>query len=227
VDEAEFTRGDDTLLAIAFCVTQHGPQIVLESEEVLVAAQNDPWAAGDQDVLIKRGLHFADATEDMRLAYVTRLVTMPFEGYVAFAKLNSPSDYEATYLRVLDSMLERRLMAAESQFAYFVIEKNNKVSEDNVKAAVIAAHDRLQARNDRRSRAVGGDFASKPDLRISAPDFLLGVLGKYLRSLPQKAGAPEPRDRLMFERLRDKYRLIFDLDARVEYSRRRPIEPWT
>jgi hypothetical protein len=66
---------------------------------------------------------------------------------------------------------------------------------------------------------------SKPHL-ISAPAFLLGVLGRYLRSGPAPAGAPGPRERLMFERLRDKYRLILDLSGWTEYSRRRPIAPW-
>ena len=31
----------------------------------------------------------------------------------------------------------------------------------------------------------------------------------------------------MFERLRDKYRLILDVETWTEYSRRRPIEPWS
>lgn len=226
IDEAELTKGDDAILALAFCVTQHGPQMMVESGEVLGVALDDLWADGDRNALEKRGLHFADATEDLRLAYVTRLATMPFEGYVAMARVGEPSAYESTYLRLLDSMLERRLMAAESQFAFFVFEKNNKVPEQKVKTTVLAAQARLQARNDRRPRGVGGEFVAKPDLRISAPDFLLGVLGRYLRSKPAALGAPEPRDRLMFERLRDKYRLILDVDAGMEFSRRRPIEPW-
>lgn len=44
----------------------------------------DLWAAGDIDTFQKKGLHFADATQDLRLSYVKRLTAMPFEGYVAF-----------------------------------------------------------------------------------------------------------------------------------------------
>jgi RNA-directed DNA polymerase len=66
----------------------------------------------------------------------------------------------------------------------------------------------------------------KPNLGMSVPDFLLGVLGKYLKSGADIEGKPVLRDKLMFERLRDKYRLIFDLDSGVEYSRRNSILPW-
>lgn len=67
---------------------------------------------------------------------------------------------------------------------------------------------------------------TKPDAAISAPDFLLGVLGRYLKAPVVVPGKPVSRDRLMFERLRDKYRLIFDVTNNVEYSRRRPIRAW-
>lgn len=121
-------------------------------------------------------------------------------------------------------MIRRRLMAAESQFALIVCERNSKVSEERVRACIGRAFDKT--RDDRRPRNVFVEFLSKPHLGVSAPAFLLGVLGKYLRSNPAPEGKPEGRDRLMFERLRDKYRLIFDLSTWTEYSRRRPILPW-
>lgn len=40
------------------------------------------------------------------------------------------------------------------------------------------------------------------------------------------ADKPVPRDHQLFERIRDKYRLILDADGWIEYSRRRPIAPW-
>ena len=227
VDEAEFVRDGQKILALGMAVSQHGPRMVAEGPQVLQAAMDDLYAAGDAEALVKRGLHFADATEDLRIEYVKRLETMRFEGYVAFAEYNEPEEYGAIYLRLLGAMMRRRLMAAESQFAAIYCEKNNKVPANKIEALIRAEHEDLKAHNDRRPVGVVIEFVSKPHLGISAPDFLLGVLGKYLRSKPAPTGAPPPRDRLMFERLRDKYRLILDVTNWIEYSRRRPIAPWS
>ena len=62
-------------------------------------------------------------------------------------------------------------------------------------------------------------------MNVPVPDFLLGVLGLYLAAKPDKPTEPN-RDKLMFERLRDKYRLIYDAETNTEFSRRRPILPW-
>ncbi len=227
VDEAEFDRGGQKVLAIGMAVSQHGPRMAIEAGQVLEAALADMYLDGDPAALRKRGLHFVDATEDLRIAYVRRLEGMRFEGYVAFADCDDPSRYEETYLRLLGAIIERRLKAAESQLASFYIEQNEKVSAHRVKGLIQDAFDRLKARDDRRPVDFAVQFVSKPHLGISAPDFLLAVLGRYLKSKAAKPGKPEPRDRLMFERLRDKYRLILDVTTWTEYSRRRPILPWS
>ncbi|MEA3061670.1 MAG: RNA-directed polymerase [Sphingomonadales bacterium] len=226
VDEAEFERDGQKIIALGMAVTQHANHIISESREVLAAAMEDLWAAGNFQAMEKKGLHFADATEDLRLAYVKQLAAMPFEGFVAFASLKQASEYEKTYLRLLTALLPRRLKAAESKAANLYFEENDKVSQQAIRTAVERAHAELKQNNDRRPLVCGVAFVSKPHLAISVPDFLLGVLGKYLQSLPPPAGKPEPRDRLQFERLRDKYRLILSVDEGIEYSRRRPIEPW-
>ncbi|MDX7953437.1 reverse transcriptase family protein [Lichenihabitans sp. Uapishka_5] len=226
VDEAEFDKAGSRVLALGMAVSQHGPRIMAEGGELLEAVLADMWAPGDATALRRRGLHYADATEDLRSDYIKLLAALPFEGYVAFADCERPGEYEDTYLRLLGAMIRRRLMAAESQYALIVCERNSKVSEERVRACIGRAFDELKVRDDRRPRNVFVEFVSKPHLGVSAPDFLLGVLGKYLRSNPAPDGRPEGRDRLMFERLRDKYRLILDLSTWTEYSRRRPILPW-
>jgi hypothetical protein len=226
VDEAEFNRAGMKVLALAMSVSQHEERIFQDTREVLEAEVQDFWAAGDLNTLRRKGLHFADATEDLRHSYVKRLATMPFEGYVAFHPCADPRNYENTYLRLLGAMIPRRLIAAESQFVCLYFEENSKVSQEAIKTLVRSAHDELKRTNNRHPKLCVVNFVSKPDLGISVPDFLLGVLGKYLHSKPAAAGKPEPRDRLMFDRLRDKYRLILDLSTWTEYSRRHPIEPW-
>lgn len=226
VDEAEFDGEEGKFLAIGMSVSQHHGIIMSAGAEVLASERSDVWAAGDFEAVRKRGLHFTDATEDLKLKYISRLASMPFEGYVAFDRLGDSADYSTVYIRLLDALISRRLMAAESQMVGIYFEENSKISRELVKSCVERAYEALKVRNDRRPRAYGVEFVRKPNFGISIPDFLLGTLGKYLKSAPSAAGRPERRERLLFERLRDKYRVILDLKGRIEYSRRRPIAPW-
>jgi len=226
VDEAEFASSNGPMLALGLSVTQHQDQVVQATHEVLDDWLADLWAPGDRAALIKRGLHMAEAHPDLVRLFVHRLRTMPFEGYIAMGRLVDPQAYEATYLRLLGAIIRRRLMAAESEFVSLVVEANNKVSQDRVRYVVNAAQAKLREENNRRPRAVHVQFVTKPNWHVSVPDFLLGVLGRYLQSADTPANRPEARDRLLFESLRDKYRLILDVDDWREYSRRRPIRPW-
>lgn len=226
IDEAEFERGGAKVLALGLSVSQHQAEMNQATVAVLARELGDLFAAGKVEVLRKKGLHYADATEDLRRTYVSRLSSLPFEGYVALAPLGPPSSYETTYIRLLGALMPRRLMAAESRSARIHCEKNSKVSQKAIERCVLAAYQALADRNDRRPKRIQLAYVDKPNAGISVPDFLLGVLGRYLQAPPRKAGEPEPRDRLMFERLRDKYRLILDLNDWTEYSRRRPIAPW-
>jgi RNA-directed DNA polymerase len=226
VDEAEYARPDGTrLLAIGMAVSQHQDDVNRATLEVLEDALSDQWAAGDRAAIAKRGLHFVDAHPDLRLAYIKRMRSLPFEGYVAMAQLESAENYEAIYIRLLNLIIKRRLMAAESRLAHFAFEKNDKVSQEAIRQAVMNAYSSLKSLNNRHPELCLVDFVGKPHLGISAPDFLLGVLGKFLASGPEGAGTND-RDRKLFESIRDKYRLILDADKRIEYSRRREISPW-
>lgn len=227
IDEAEFIYNGKHVLALCLVMTQHVERVVDETSQVLKAALSDLWADGNAELLKKRGLHFTDATQDLRLAYVKTLVKMPFEGYVVFRQYDGPKSYEDAYLSLLMSVIKRRLMAAESQYAHFCFEQNSKVSSAKIKQVVDKALAELKASNNRRPVTASVEIIKKPNPVLSVPDFLLGVLGQYLASKPLVEAGPEPRERLMFERLRDKYRLIYDLSNNIEYSRRRPIEPWS
>ncbi|WP_343699035.1 reverse transcriptase family protein [Caulobacter sp.] len=227
IDEAEYRSPRGHVLALGLTVSQHQQRVVGLANEVLQEALGNLWAAGDPVAIEKRGLHYNDATPDLRLRYVQQLRVMPFEGYVVMGPLAGPDVYEATYLRLLGAVIRRRLMAAEGKFAGFVVEKNNKVAETKIRALILETVAALKAEKSRGPKAAFVHFVAKPDLHVSVPDFLLGVLGDYLKSVDAKAGKPEGRDRLMFEQIRDKYRLILDVEPWTEYSRRRPISPWT
>lgn len=226
IDEAEFRSPNGPVLALGISASQHHDQVERKAADVLQDALGDLFEAGDAEALEKKGLHFADATQDLRLRFVKALEALPFEGYVVMGALDRPEEYEATYLRLLNAVIRRRLMAAESELAILILERNDKVAENKVRDLIASAMETLRVENNRRPKAAGVKFVNKPDLGVSVPDFLLGVLGLYLGSEAHAPGKPEPRDRLLFERIRDKYRLILNVDDWTEYSRRHPIMPW-
>ncbi|MEO6609374.1 MAG: reverse transcriptase family protein [Aestuariivirga sp.] len=209
VDEAEFKKPDGTnFLVLAMSASQHQDQIERSLDDVLQKVTSDIWEAGKTSSYQKNGLHYAEATEDLRLSVVEAMQALPFEGFVEMAKLDSPAKYEATYLGILSSMIERRLMASESQHAFIRIESNSKVSQSKIKSTIQEVYLRLKAENNRHPLGFTITFVNKPDLGISVPDFLLGVLAKFLKTSPGALSKPIPRDHLLFERIRDKYKWI-------------------
>jgi hypothetical protein len=122
-------------------------------------------------------------------------------------------------------MISRRLMAAESQAANFVFERNDKVRQTAVKGVIEEAFVKLRLVNSRRPQTYTLEFVGKLNLGVSVPDALLGVLGSYLKVQPTKAGETN-REELLFESIRHKYKIIFNLGAPREYSRRNQIKPW-
>lgn len=229
IDESEFIHPDGAhFLVAAMAVSQHQQLIIDAVRDELAKELSDPYAAGDLDAVEKKGLHHSEATEDLIMAFVGRMETLPFEGYVAMSRLSDPKEYEATYLCLLNAMLKRRLMAAESKLACLVIEENSKVRQQEIRRVVEETHKALKDENNRHPKGCIVNFVCKPNFGVTIPDFLLGVLRRFLEvniDNEQKQGVPA-RNRLLFERIRDKYRLILDLDNRIEYSRRRSIVPW-
>lgn len=226
IDEAEFEAPAGNVLALAMSVSQRQEQLQTDIELALDDWLSDVYEAGDRDTISKKGIHYTDAHPDLRRDFIRTMEAMPFEGYVTMDRLQSPNAYEATYLRLVRSLMRRRLMAAQGRRAVVLIEENSKVSRAKLKAVINGVYADLKSENNRCPGALEVEFISKPHPAVSIPDFLLGALVHYLKSKPVKAGDPEARERHLFERFRDKYRVILDLDTGIEYSRRKAITPW-
>lgn len=222
-DETEFHWRGRNLLALGLTVSQNQASINTASESVLRKFLSDQYADGKYDAIRRTGLHYQDATQDLILAYVSVLAGLPFNGYVVFGELSSPDRYSDTYCKLLERILKRRLMSAESQHAFLAFEENSKVSLARIKKIVEGVLAELQRANNRRPETVSVEQVSKSSPIVGPPDFLLGVIRKYLTAGPEKE--VPAREQLMFERLRDKYRVILDADTGIEYSRRNPLVP--
>lgn len=226
VDETELTWSGETYLGLALCVTQHAQTVANTVNVTLLDHLANPLADGDLEMIKKNGLHFSDATEDLRKTFVTSLQRLPFTGYAAVARLNDRETYSETYLRLLESLIRRRLIACDGLFASFWFEESDKVAETAIKSVVADAFQKLVEENNRRPFLCNVATVSKQNLCVALPDFLLGTLRRFLMMSRPKNPNISERPEIIFEHLRDKLIILLDLDTGEEFSRRNPVRPW-
>ena len=224
IDEAEIPRGVNTVLALAFVSTEEVSTIEISTNVVLREHRVDPFSAGRKIKLAKKGLHFADAHEELRTAYVRVLPNLPFRAFVIYGKLESQVAYVDLYCSLLKQLLPHRLMGCDAAEVDLVFEENPRISLESINQIVSDIYAELEQAGNRRPiqkpRVIlGTKLRYSP---LSVPDFLLGTFSDFARLEEQ----PTEVGRLRFERLRDKYRLILDYDTGTFYSRRRPFYPW-
>lgn len=220
VDETEFEWKGRKYLALGLSASQKQDVIDATTERILNDYLADPFSDGDLKAIQQNGMHFSHATEDLRSLYVQALKTLPFQGYIVFGKQHG--DFEADYTRLLDHIIKRRLMAAESKGAELCFEQSSKVSKNAIEAVVRGAWEELRQTNNRRPKFVSVNVVDKNWFGVGVPDFLLGVFRRYVLSDP--AVTPPLRQQNMFEGLRDKIRVIVNADTGEEFTRRHPFE---
>jgi len=221
VDETEFDLAGKQYLALGLSTTQHQSVLDTRTKKTLEDFLASPWADGDLEAIRANGIHFCDATEDLKKRYIEELQTLPFNGYIAFAEMDGPAQYEETYLKILRKIIRRRLIAADGQYACFSFEENDKVSRQKIQEEVTNAHQSLAESNNRRPERCYVRFVGKTFFGVSVPDFILGAFRRYIKR-PERS-VDRPREDILFEMLRDKIRLIINVDSGEEFSRRNPL----
>lgn len=226
VDETEIEYQDKKILAISLALTEDPDVISSTTAGVLRKHLIDPFSDGSKESLEKRKLHYTDATEDLRKAYVDKLAILPFRAYLAYGELKSNSDYEDRYLCLLKKILPHRLMACDRAYVCIIFEENDKVGRQKIKNLVDGLFDSLKKANNRRPSILDTKIGSKADYAgFSVPDFMLGVFRGYAISGLSMNNKTDRRQ-LFYERLRDKYRVILDADKDIVFSRKRSFVPW-
>lgn len=220
-DETDFKRDGQQFLGLGCVTTGQAHLLARAAELVLRTSKVDPFAAGRKEILNEKGLHFTDAHEELKGQYIALLPYMPFRGYIAFAALTDPTSYSGLYLRLLQSILPRRFKDLDGATLTLIFEQNSRVSRSQLESTVSSIYLELKERNDRRpiSMPVVKIGTKQNDPSLSVPDFLLGVFSRYYGD--DKAGKDIATRR--FERLRDKFRHIVNIDSGDFYSRRHPF----
>lgn len=226
-DETEISFENRKFLALGMAFTEDTSALSISTIATLRDHQvADPFYAGDKTALAKRGLHFTDSHPDLRTAYIKVLSGLPYRAFVIFGELESDNKYQETYVSLLAKILPKRLMLYDRAFVHFIFEENSKVKIPALEQSVGDAYQLLEKANNRRPvkkpEVIVGKKLEQPCFAV--PDYLLAVFSRFAQA---NANPKEKNMRMsQFERLRDKYRLIIDADTGVEYSRRRPFQPW-
>lgn len=228
VDEAILERPDGTkLLAICLADVLDPDRLALDLIRLFEDEAGDAFGTSSAIAIIKKGIHWVDATWSQREKVVNLIATSPIRAMVAFGQLNQ-GQYQALYSQLLRRVLETAMKTSDDAVVSLVVEANSAhISSKLVRDAVQETHLSLEARNQRRPMA-------PPTVVIEAkgalpamcvPDVLLGALGKYAMCKPVEKAAGGLIVSL-FERLRNRYSVIFDDHLGAIYHSGNPFRRW-
>ncbi len=206
IDETEISVNNKNYLAIGIVsvLDSQVTEIIDRLRNLLNNYIKDPFVAINKTALQKNGLHYSDATEDLRLSYSDILKFENIKIYIGYQEIGTHQDYEKTYYSVLHNMLEDRLLNTQDGIRFVFIEKSDKISENEIKQLFGKCCIR---------------FSDKSCILLSLPDFALGYFRQYVLN------PKEERKVLFFEKLRGKYKVIKNIDNLNTFTRRRHFKP--
>lgn len=137
IDESEVEYEGKRRLALSIVQTEDRNIIDINTAEILRSHLADPYSGGKKKELEKKKMHYADANEDLRKRYIDYISMSSFKGYVAYGNLESYSDYEELYLRLLESLLSDRLMGCDGNVVHIVFEENSKINSERLKKRLV------------------------------------------------------------------------------------------
>lgn len=182
----------------------------VEFSKLLNKYIKSPFDSVKKDALEKNGLHYSDASEDLRKDFLDVISKEHLYTYIAYKKLQSSDRYEDIYIELLYNLITDRLLSTEYEISDIIIEKNEpKVLMKNV---ITMLSQRTRYKNTPK-------FEDKNCILLSSIDFALGYFRNYVL-----ATAKEERKRLFFERIRGQYKVIKNLDDGKVFTRRRPFD---
>lgn len=205
VDESELEIRGNKYLVLGIAAVPHGNLKDIHDKLCMLLNRyiKDPYVSIKKEALMKNGLHYSDASQDLKEDYSELLKYQNIKFYIGYKKLDDPKSYESVYLSIMTNMLQDRLLNTKCGVRRIIIEKNEKISEKSVLSLF------------RRSRII---FADKSCTTLSLADFGLA----YFRSYALNDGN---RNVLFFEKLRGKYKVIKNIDNLNTFTRRRPFYP--
>lgn len=220
-DESEIMTAQGSVLVVGCVAIEEVEKVQQAVEDLLRSHQADPFFVGRKAKLRKKGLHYADITEEVRQDLVRLVAELPIRGFIAYDLITNYSNYENAYLKLMGALLLNRFVNYDRAELRIVYEENAQLRHKEVETKAFLAYFYLLGQSSRRParipKVMAGEKLDEPCL--SVVDCLLGVFGGY-------ATNPSERQQGLFERIRDQYRLIVSLPTGKFFTRKEPFTPW-
>lgn len=218
-DETEFAVDGTQYLALCFVRITNLERIEEALQILLGDYLTKPGAKGNLDVLQAVGIHYTDAHFDLRTSTLDLMTDfLDWSASIHFARLSSPKDYKATYLKLFADAIRQEYMTSDEWDLHVLVERNDKVKIPSLAAIVEAEYQRAVTEDARRPKSLPSVRSLKKatSASVTLPDFVLATFRNYAKLVPD--------DRVLdFERIRDRVRYVHDIDSDSYYSRKRPF----
>lgn len=218
VDESWVEMPNEQLLAVGVVLTEDVKRISKEICELRSQILVDPFASGRKHRLHKKGFHFSEDSEETRAAFVKLIAQFPIRAFVALKRVSNKAEFKTHYLQLLKCLLFDRLSTQFSFRCHIVVEEHSEIRQQDVDDVLESVRIDLAKANRRPVFKPSLTIASKSDAPCMAvTDYLLGVTAKYMTEPKGETASKR------FERLRDKIRLVLDVDTGNRYCRKNPL----
>ncbi len=177
--------------------------------------QQDPFEVIDKAALAKNGLHYTDASEDLRKQYSKAISTECFKSYIGYKELTDNKLYEDIYLEILHNLINDRFLNTQGGIRLILVENNPRIPQKRMQDVV------YKASGHRYPFFIKS--ADKTCVLLSIADFMLGYFRGYVLQNNEKHIFMQRRRQMLFERIQNKYKIIKNLSDDKVFSRRRPF----
>lgn len=218
-DECSFSIFGRSVHGLA-CLSTEKPEYLRALAELTIQKyQSDPYSSGAMERMRENTIHMTSAHEAFRQPYFAQLAALPFRCYVAYKTASGPLN-GSVYRELMTSLIRRRLMDSDGAKVIVQVERSSVATKQLVDGVVMASYSSLVEKNDRRP-------VEEPQVAVLEKGADLGLLAVDAMAWAlQRAVAKVEIDEIdfkRFERLRDRYRYILDMDTGMEFSRRMPV----
>jgi RNA-directed DNA polymerase len=220
IDESIVSIGAGRYMTLAWAIFSDLGRIEAVTKKVLDAYLSDPFSAGRKADIQKDGLHFVAAHAELKNQFISELPILTFRCYVVLKRYHEDDEYSTIYFDLLKWALVHVYKSCDRENLKISVEQNTHISRPDIEHLFRHGYTLFQQAGIKRPLIEPTvEIVSKKSLSVSIPDFMLGVLGGFMQT-PREDGSVAY---VQFERLRDRYSLIYDLDKKTAYSRRHPI----
>jgi hypothetical protein len=220
VDETHFEAHGKHFVALAFALYEDAKKVEDPLRRVLADYLANPFESGRKSDVEKSGLHYVDAHPGLQNSVIHQLPKIPVRTLVGITRIESKTAEELTagYQRVFMWGLRNLFKRADRKHLTVYVEGGPAAS--STKLSELVRHQYSVVEKLGLARPVVQpklEIVGKCFLPVAVPDFMLGVLGGYVKA-ENNVGL------LRFEQVRDRFSLITDIDRRKYFSRRNPFQ---